>query len=561
MSFSHLTPPGVLRYNGYPFDGSSSVRCRVEFVEDEAQRSVLYHKHIIGAKFYVNDDAGTGTDMLGIQALLSKPGKELVFNGWGFSEDLIVNQSQSGIRDVKFGPKPRILHWEPVGSSQTCECEWEVETCIPVCAGGRVHRVTGVMSINYGVTFSIDKGFTTRTIAGFLEIAMTRSQFGTVPDCADGYRHLVNPAQLIGFERTSDWHINLDKSRVEFTITDRQHRSKNVFPVLTTAIEGSHRVVWSRRNRETTILRNNISVNIESTLGAPPALAWNIFGQIVRERVLWARNNGRIAFLDEVIADEDLFSMGNSFSCSYRLLTPALTAANGSQNTPAIPPDLFDFSKTGLWRPVGGTQANWSLWQASMSHAHDNRGYAGLVQLPGNDAIIDLCSSSPTVLFNGVIPPATTPITVTTPSFQNEKPPPDKSYISYQMNVGVASHTPIVRQSTLQSGPAQLPSPNMQGSGSASFGPPSGTADSFQAGGIRRFVATLYGYAERVGYEIARPALQSIGGQQAFESGGKFVCRNTGICFGQPVFKAAWAINYVLSNSPGAVVPAGNAEN
>ena len=196
-----------------------------------------------------------------------------------------------------------------------------------------------------------------------------------------------------------------------------------------------------------------------------------------------------------------------------------------------------------------------------MSAAFDNRGYAGLVQLPGNDAIIDLCTTSPTIPFNGNSPPSLTPLSITAPSFANEYPPPNQSYTGYTMGIGVSSETPVVRQSTLQAGPSQLPPAPMQGSGPASFGSASGTADTFQAGGIRRFVATIYGQAERVGYEIARPALVSLGGQTAVEQGGSFVCKSVGLVFGVPVYRAAWAISYVLGNSPGIVRPRPNLEN
>lgn len=548
MSLAHLALVGQLAYNGYEFDGSARVTARVEFVYDDAGRTVLYHRHTITVHFFVHDVADTDGDFLSIRAKLSKPGKKLTFTGHGFGNDLIVNREDGGgLRDVKWGPTPRIINWTPVGSSKTCEAIWEVAACVPVCDTNGVHRTTGVMSVNYGVTFSIDKGFTTRTIDGHLEIAQTRLPVGlNPPDCADLYRDQINPAQIPGFERSSTWRINLDKSRVEFSIVDRQIPSKNPYPLLVTSIRGEHDVSWVRSNRGSLTLRNRLTMDCELPLGAPSARGWNIFGGLVAQRVQATHNAGKRTFLDEVTAREDIFGTSHSFSASWRVL---MTLG-----------ELFDFSQTGLWKPVPGS---WSQWQASLSHVFDNRGYAGLTQLPGNDLIIDLCSSGgATIPWNGSDPPAVVPVVEPSPNFTNNVTA-DRSYLDYQMTAEVTSQRPVVYQSPMQTPDIPPSQVDMYGEQGAQFGGPNQgqVADTLQQSGAGSFGLVIRGHAERAGYEIPCPAVQSVGAQTPVETYKKFACQSIGSFFGATVYRAAWVIGYAIPGNPIAVSPLPNLEN
>jgi hypothetical protein len=550
MSLAHLATVGQLDYNGYEFDGSSRVNVRAEFVYDDSGRTVLYHRHTITVHFFVHDASDTDGDFLSIRAKLSKPGKKLTFTGHGFGNDLIVNRDDGGgLRDVKWGPTPRIIAWDPVGSSKTCEAIWEVTTCVPVCDTQGVHRTTGVMSINYGVSFSIKNGFTTRTIDGHLEIAQTRMPVGlNPPDCADLYRHFVNPSQIPGFERSSDWRVSLDKSRIEFSIVDRQIESKNPYPTLVTRVSAEHDVSWIRSNRGTLTLRNRLTMDVDLPLGAPTARAWNFFGFIVAQRTQVSANSGKRTFLDEVSAREDIFGTSHSFSASWRVLMSL--------------EEIFDFSQTGIWKPVTGT--NWESWQASLAAVFDNRGYAELTQLPGNDLIIDLCGSGgATIPWNAGIPAPRASTPDQSPNFINQTPPPEKSYLDYQMDLQVVSQRPVVRQSTMQSPDVPPSQVDMYGGQGAQFGGPNQgqTADTLQQSGPGSFGIRIKGSAERAGHEIPCPAIQSVGSQTPVEVYKKYVCRSLGKCFGVPMFRAAWDIGYALSGNPVAASPLPNLEN
>jgi len=156
---------------------------------DDANRTVVYHRYTVNVKGVIADPSGTETEMTaGVRALLTKQGQTLVV--WNKGCDLYVNSSSpyGFINDVCFGPKPRIISWTPIGASRAAEIEWECEACIAYCLAPKYY--SGVMAFNYTVTYSLDyRGLTTRNIAGYFEIAMTRNRvhhpglLRQLPDC------------------------------------------------------------------------------------------------------------------------------------------------------------------------------------------------------------------------------------------------------------------------------------------------------------------------------------------------------------------------------------------
>lgn len=564
MSFAHLATVGTLYYNGYTFDGSSEVSVRVEFVTDDAERTVLYHRHIIRAKTYIHSDTGTDTTLEAIRAALSHQGKEFRFVNKGFGDDLIVNRpGVGGLRDVKWGPKPRVISWEPVGSSQACEVVWECEICVPKCGPTASGRSTGLMAMNYWVSINVDnRGLSTRTITGYLEIAQTRVGYN-IPDTADNYKELIAPPTIDGFQRNSDWQLSPDKSRVEFSITDAQIASRNPYPSLVTSIDGEHRCSWSRGGRYKTQIRNTISMQIETLLGAPRALGWIIFSNIVNQRVATAKRNQKPVFLDEVTVSEDLFGLKSSFACSYRVLMDPGEALNqGPQGQPPIiNSHLFDFAQCGMWQPVTGT--SWSQWRVSLAKAFSNRGLAEL-RIPSQlDVVVDLCNIGTTVPFlaNTFRTPQE-PRSITS-TFRNERPDQRRSYLKHRVVFVISNGRPTVRQSIMQRPESDtgtvdpfstepLRFPPRQGSSQSGTG---GSPDVIQQAGPGRYSLTMVGEAVRAGYQIPRPRVTNVGGQVPVETDAQYVCEQLGTCFGVPIWSAAWSVEYLLASTPTQVNP------
>lgn len=524
---------GTLIYNDYEFDASSKVTVQSEMVQDEAQRTVTYQRQTITVRATIANDNSTDTDLETVKALLGEQGAGLRFVNRGFGDDVLINVP-GGVKDLKFGPVPKILSWEPIGSHNACEIEWQVVIHVPHCA--HTVRRKGVLAFNYEVDFSIDRGNTTRTISGYLEIAQTRNA-RRAPECADLYRDLLRPGLPDGFDRKHNYRISKDKSRLDFTITDTQVNSKFAYPAGVISATGRHRVSWSRNNRGATTLRNSISMELEMVPGVSQAQAWAIFGQIVKKRIDWAKRQNRLpVLLDELIAEEDIWGRSSSFSVGYRVLRTCGACLA---------------KHAGLWQPI---DTDWRRWRLSMASIFNERGHAQL-GWPSGDAIIDLCGQvSPIAQADYSRTPAE-PRVALAAVFKNDYPPPDTSYIKYEQTLVPMRERPVQRQSYLQETEA---SSDLIGSDPEertpfNFGNTGGTSDTIQEGGRSRYSVQLVGSGQRAGYPIPRPSLESIGRQSATETMFKMMQSVVGNWFGVPIYQGYWVGNYIVGNGPGEV--------
>lgn len=564
MSLAHLATIGTLKYNGYTFDGGSRVKVNVEFVKDDAGRTVIYSKHTIEVTGFVADASSTDGQLETIREKLSHQGQELIFKNKGFGDDLVVNSPGGALRDVKWGPVPEVLYWEPVGSAAACEFSWRVVTCVPICENSAA-RTSGVMAFNFEVDFAIDyRGLTTRTITGYIEIAQTRSA-KNVPDSADAYRFLVQPECPLGFQRDQDdWHLSSDKSRIDFNIADRQLPTRNPYPNLVTKIDAKQSTRWAPYEAGgSAYQRGTISLDIELTLDTQPTLGWNLFGGLVRSRLAVAQRNGFSLLFDELRVEEDIFGLGSSFELSFRLLK-TIGQANGSTGGPAdanpqIPPDWFDPTAAGLWQPIG---TDWRLWRTSMSGVLYNRGFAGLTQAANTDVIVDLCGAGVTIPWTGTAPGSSPKIGPPAPAIRNKRPSPTQSFITYKQRVAIRRQRYLARQRPLQPTPGDGVSGNMfdptgvrfsDNASSSASGGSSVTPDTIQTGGAPSYEILYIGNAQRAGYEIPRPSVQSVGGQTPVESDAMWMLDQVGTAFGVPIFQAMWAIKYLLPAAPSSV--------
>ena len=535
---SLLIPHGQLIYNGYQFDGAIAVKVNAEMAWDEAQRTIIYQRVKIEVEGTIQNDFGTDTDHLFLRRRLSQVGRELRFTGQGHG-DIVVNVGVGGVRDVKWGPKPQVFSWEPIGAQNACKVSWEVVTCIPLC--DYAEAFAGVMSINYEVSYAVsDRGYTSRTIAGYLELAMTRVG-NTIPDNADAYRNLVNPTKPLAYKRTQTWNVNKAKDRIDFSITDSQIESPNAYPAGVVNIEVDHNIRWQRANRGAMTLRGSIEGSIEMAADQPPSTAWGWFLLIVQNRIAHTKARGFPVFLDGVRVTESLFGRKVRGSVEYRIL--------------ACLSDLLKAS--GLWQPVG---LNWADWETSMApNVFHERGYSKLQNLPSNDTIIDLCGG----LFNNLTEPQLVADTIYQDKdlgLSNDVPPPERSWLSYDVYVEPYRTRPVSRQSLLQS-----ETPNVivdpQDYTGFEFVAPIGDDDVLQVGGTDRYGVRIVGLGTRASWPIPRPSILQWEGQDIEETHTDFQQRIVGDYFGQPVYQAAFSTEYVAKNAPiGKVKPKANIE-
>ena len=530
----------LLTYNGYQFNEYSHITVNATMQPDDANRTILYHRYKIRVEttIYAEEDetqgqAGEHFDR--IKDRLTKQGKVLEIHHRGFGVDFLVNATATGKRDVAFGPKPMIVTWDPIGEVNAVEVVWECEVCISAC-----NRWTGVMAINYSVVYRIDQaGYTTRTISGYLEIAMTR--VGTrIPDSADRYRDKIIMPHLPSFTRETTWALSLDKRRADFAIVDSEIRSPNAFPVGVINIRGNHLAQWGRRRAAE--ISQNIRVSIELAQGQPRSRAIEIFRTIVAVRTQYAAARGTI-FLENLFCDEELY--GNTFNLgvSYRFLVQpsdsVMTALTG----------FFEAAAIGQPLPLN----TWQQWQASIANLQSHRGSAQLNHDIRQDEIIDLCSSnfeSVPIDMQRYIPPVPRRI----PPLQNQRPAPNKSFIEFKTWIGFDDDVNTTVQVSM--GPDDL---RLSGNKFDPTKPDAALGDKDTSAQIERYVETQAGrveitwkgYAERVGYPIQRPDKIQMG-QYRFKRIGKaqFLQHFEGNVLGQPVYKAAWNQRYVLVDRP-----------
>lgn len=536
-----LAAVGELEYNGVAFTGANHITASVNFIYDEAGRTVTHHEYTIDVKGWVQADAGVNSSLEEMRAKLSKPGGKLKFINKGFGSDLLVNYSTGGAQDVKWGPQPKFLKWESAGGYSAAEIEWQVVTRVAMCNALAVATNGKVLAVNYEAVYRIDqKGFTTRTITGYLEIAQTRPAIGSrvPPFTADAYRNLISPQPPRGFIRDQEWVVDKSKNRIDFTITDDQIRTKNPWPPGVSDIRAAQKSRWARgRGAGSGIMKlfHELDAEIELIPGVPQQFAFIIFGAMVAQRFEWARQNQKVPFLDSLDVTEDIYGYSSRFSCRWRTIA-GLNELLGA---------------TGLWEPLG---TDWRTWKTTVdSTIFHQRGGSKLQLFANNDAIVDLCGSAATIPWNAQQPPGQQPHQSQPYPIQNTTPPAQRSYIDYQMAIQPSRQRPVVRQSISQETDTDQTSSNLKSTLPFTFPPAGGTDDILSVGGRSMYSVSLVGSAIRAGYQIGRPILQTLGGVACVEEYVEFLQKCIGTYFGVPVFQAAWNIAYKLAKSPGTV--------
>lgn len=529
-------------YNGVDLSGDSlkaDVSC--ELVKDEAGRVNIYHRYTLSAQFVVQDDGGTDADLAEIRRKLTTSGAPLVYDGFGF--DALTTNTPTTTNVALFcGPHPEVVSWKPIGASRAAEVEWKVVVCLQCpCSQGPLAR-EGILAYNYSANFGInERGWTTRTIAGYIQIIVARlTPSQNISDCADRYREQVALAAPAGFQRIQNqWNVDASKSRLDFLIVDKQVESPNAYPPHVVAISADHSVEWNEHQRG--MLFNTLNMDVELKPDHHRAEAYKMFLQMALARMSAARQGERFPWIQSVRLQEQIFGYRNSFSIRWRVL--------------GCLEDLL--APSGLFTATGN---DWNQWRISMASVWGQRGYAGLQVAPGNDLLVTICGS-PGILLPDQPVAFANPAYLPSEVLKNQQPPAQYSWLAYEMGVSPSREVPVVRQSPLQQ-PQQL---NSQGSMDDTGGPlyeaiGNGIADILQKSGLPRYSFILSGRAQRAGHKIPRPVLSALGGVPLEEVKSHFE-QTAKMVLGQVCYSAAWAIKYVMASSPGSVPAANDKES
>lgn len=544
---SLLACPFTLSYNGITFNSSTRCRVRTRFEYDGADRTVACSVHTLSVSTYIQSGSGIDSTILDIRQRLAHPGKELVYSTSGFG-GLSINTGAT--KDVKWGPKPRELSFEVIGSMNAAKLDWQVEVAIPDCTAARFQNA--LMAYNYELDFAINAfGRTTRTYSGYIEIPMTRIAGGrAMPDSVDAYRNLIGIALPQGFRvQNENFRISADKRRLDFTIV-HDELPTNLPPFVVRA-GGRHSV----RSQKSFFgpYTSSLSCQYEMASHAQKWLAYEAFAALVNARV--RAMNGSPVFTS-FTASEGLYDDEDSVAFEISWMV--------TNNTSEI------IKRSGLFTPVPGGNPN--HWSTSIGV----RGGAGLASNRSDDAIIDLCLvSTPSQLTGrGVarLPGNRFPGEST---LKSPTPSEDESYLdyvcelSYQTLYNKSKMKPIpaneLKHSSSGESTLQTIS-NRSGAGIAAAGAqavslrPAGQIITPMTGSPptdkdRHRVSPTYivfvtGYAVRAGHKPNLPQLKTVGGASVSPRWEKVVPSTLANANGVPVYGLQWALEYDLDEAP-----------
>lgn len=568
-SASNLTALGTLRYNTYEFGPTAQV---VKFQStpeyDEAGRAVIYLTHTLTVKDRLAVLPGSTLDTIIAETRkqLMEPGGALLYQNRGGGNFEINSGPQ---KDVKYGPHPRDFDYRILGRGIAAEITWTVETCVPFCLDDAATRYEfAIMALNYTVEYSIDAlGYTTRTIAGYVEIPATRRSVSdrTLPDHVDLYYERVIPDVPPGFRRTAHPRtISQDKRRMDFTHVDEE-MPPQILPVGVTEAEATHNarasgkgfVSWQGTIRGTYTMSRTI----------PKARALEAFLRMAIERIKETRT---LAIGSAVIptgfdAEEDIYGRrAASFSLSYFYNVGDPNNLPQAIDVPRMV--TLGLSAGNLWRPVSGT--DWQLWSASLAETvFHPRGNAKLRGFTSDDVILNLCDPNPVPVNSGselrTVPGPLQPILDAFPA-----PDPQTSWMRYEpdVQVFVKANTAVLKTlplSQLSGGPVLTTVPDASQVGAninpfriaqMSGQPFYSTPDVVQQRATPSLRVRLSGYAVRAGFFIQPPAIDNVGGVQVIPDGGRFT-QKTLFNFGIPVQFASWEVWYIVPNDSGGAMP------
>jgi hypothetical protein len=528
----------VLTYDGISLGIGSKRNVEVTPVYDSTGRQITHHRIVVNVECIVaesTDIDDTAVALEEIKRRLSKPGKELVIENCGIGDAITIDGSGygAGLHDIKAGPYPKVIRFDPLGwndDSSAVSVVWTCEANVFLATNENL-ELGEILSFSYSARYAIDdRGWTTRTIRGKLEVPQKRYSDNQIEHNADAYRERIKIKKPEGFTREQEYDLSEDKAVLSFSIVDRQIPTRQAYPPGVVEISCNHRASRSRSQLATT--RNQISFRCEVAANQPAAYAWFVFESIVGKRLNHSRQNGVQILIEEIEVDESIFGTEFSASVAYRGLSDV-----GSW--------LFN---AGIFQPV---TLSWDPWEQSVHEIEEPRGIANLAALADEqDRLTNLENQDLPVIKDDHHPH----INYLTPSQSplcNSLPTPEKSWAHFQAQVGLLQESPSQDQwiplgpQTLEDGVVSLQ--EIGGTKRRTGRKETETVLPVNGGQITKI--QFKGEAIRVGYEIPMPRLQ-IPNMELRLLTREFKPVFLGIHYCQPVFGAKWDMIYATKDLP-----------
>lgn len=431
---------GTITYNSVVFSSLVESSLSGKPIPDNAGRTIKCVEWSLTAKAIVTlpDLTSTSTDsvMVQLRRLLETQGGTLVYTGRGFGQVKVNPASGGGLRDVAWGPIPKLLSFQPLGGGRSADIEWQVTFTIPEVSS----QVPPFLQFNSetAVTYD-DECYSALSVKGTMEIPMTRTAVNNrvLTQTVDDFRERFLSQVAAGIDLTRyrvtrrSFNVSRDKRTMEWEFLAEElpfmglppgtSNARGVFsfrPKKTgvggvgtglwicslrgtyTVIPGqTRRLAWAaflsllqfRMQRSIFGVVPGIGNPAASAQNAPPPPAANpvldfiaglpIPANLIQQTVIafgaQRRATARLArkaMLMDIGGDEGLYmdSRTTTFHASWMLMT-SLSAI---------------FAATGMWRDGGYTDRN--LWAASIKNVS---GWTGTLQGrldPRADVIVDL---------------------------------------------------------------------------------------------------------------------------------------------------------------------------
>jgi hypothetical protein len=583
----------ITSYNGivFPPEDTLTTSFKITPVQTADKRSIAYNAISIGIRTVI---VGQPTDskVILLRQKLTKQGGVFIYGGRGFGP---LNINTGKIKDIMYGPVPKVLSLSPLGYRNACRLDWEVTIHIPECPDAAY--LFRAMDFSYSASHQIRKdGRVNVVTTGELVIPNNRILAGTAIargpyDNPDEYREKIAPPPRFGFQREwGPFTVDPTRTRLSFSWTDKEF-GRNVYPpgiVECKVSQGGQSVSKG-------FASFNLTLNASYKLAADaePNLAFRHFWNVVVQDRVRGRSG---KYKGSTVASIAFIPM--SFSFSDPDIYGEMTEANFSLGYLIAGTTIQDvLTHAGMWEKISG---DYRLWAASLANtALSPYGLSRVAFDIGSDRIINLCEAG--------APPR--PVPGGRPEVRElkggprfEPPASSTSWITYVNAIRVEGDSGVVSTSPLSGSKSE---PELRGGsggptppgawrfdGSKAlpakpgidpfFAPPKTAKKSFSAAiggkldasssgsstaGDDKFtrrtsgsvVVFMTGHALRAGFAIPCPVLADINGVRPVLSnrtdrGEGFVTQIVHDA-GVPIVGAKWNLRYILPRMPEGGIP------
>lgn len=349
----------AIRYNGFYFPAAIRQSCRVESIPTSSGRTTKYVKYsltieciisskdftveggtngalnlvALGVSQYAGEQISLDSAMKQLVKLLSTKGKRLTINGTGLGDIDVGPDSDCTDRDVNNGPNPLVVDIQQMMNGRALRLVWSVEFHLTHCTSLNLDSGTDRLSeFDFSTHYTVDNdGMIVRNIYGSLEIANYTNQSGIPQFWSEPYTYKilgVTFPTIGGFERRHDFTVHPSRTRLQFSITDKEIKSNNAYPKHIVKIRSSYSVtnttpaaVGIPAPSQGLLYKMSISGNIEVAPGKPMDWAWVAMLAVIRSRInLTSIPNSGVgpkywAFFIGIT--EELYDRTMSFNVSY----------------------------------------------------------------------------------------------------------------------------------------------------------------------------------------------------------------------------------------------------